>query len=210
LNIFEFLVFVLGGPTRQRLSLPFHYQLAPPATGSHLSPLSLSFLPFKATCVAAHPAPSQSCRCRLCFDPSAAPRSSALPSLFSFPRCCPELCVSPRLRAHASTGPQHHRRRAPFRTITRRSSEPLPSWSPRHPYLFQPVPNLELLSTTSFRAAMAEAQAQPMSKLQPEPSSSAPEHRRPRLPRHTGENPPLLSLLPLRRSAAGPDVAHGV
>jgi hypothetical protein len=57
---------------------------------------------------------------------------------------------------------------------------------------------------------MAEARAQPMSKLQPEPSSSAPERRRPRLPRHTGENPPLLSLLPLRRSAAGPGVAHGV
>jgi hypothetical protein len=41
LNIFEFSVFILGGPIRQRLSLPFHYQLAPPVAGSHLSPLSL-------------------------------------------------------------------------------------------------------------------------------------------------------------------------
>jgi hypothetical protein len=45
---FRISVFILGGPTCQRLFLPFHCQLAPPAVGSHLSPLSLLSSPVRA------------------------------------------------------------------------------------------------------------------------------------------------------------------
>jgi hypothetical protein len=81
------------------------------SASAHWSASLSFFLPCRATCVAAHPAPSQSCHCRLCFEPSAASPFERHPFPISFPGAVqspssslPLLLLTSTHRARASPG----------------------------------------------------------------------------------------------------------